>query len=55
MKSKKKMLNRKGFSMAEVLIVVAIIVVLAGVGFIALMSHMRNMQQLEMDGQAKEI
>lgn len=41
--------------MAEVLIVVAIIVVLAGVGFIALMSHMRNMQQLEMDGQAKEI
>ncbi len=41
--------------MAEVLIVVAIIVVLMGVGFIALMSHMRNMQKLEMDGQAKEI
>ena len=55
MKSNKRMLNRKGFTMAEVLIVVAIIVVLAGVGFIALMSHMRNMQQLEMDGQAKEI
>ncbi len=47
--------NRKGFTLAEVLIVVAIIVVLMGVGFIALMSHMRNMQKLEMDGQAKEI
>lgn len=41
--------------MAEVLIVVAIIIVLMGVGFVALMSHMRNMQQLKMDGHAKEI
>ncbi len=41
--------------MAEVLVVVAIIVILAGVGFIALMSHMRNMEKLELDGQAKEI
>ena len=54
-KMMKRIKNRKGFSMAEVLIVVAIIVVLAGVGFIALMSHMRTMHQLEMDGQAKEI
>lgn len=51
----KKHWNRKGFSMAEVLVVVAIIVILAGVGFIALMSHMRNMEKLELDGQAKEI
>ncbi len=51
----KKHFNRKGFTMAEVLIVVAIIVVLASVGIIALFSHMRSMQQLEMDGQAKEI
>ena len=47
--------NRKGFTLAEVLIVVAIVVVLMGVGFIALISHMRNMHQLEMDGHAKEI
>ncbi len=51
----KKHWNRKGFSMAEVLVVIAIIVILAGVGFIALMSHMRNMEKLELDGQAKEI
>ena len=41
--------------MAEVLVVVAILVALAGVGVIALFSHMRTMHQLEMDGQAKEI
>ncbi len=41
--------------MGEVLIVVAIIVVLAGVGFVALISHLRNMNQLELDGHAKEI
>ena len=51
----KKHWNRKGFTMAELLIVIAIIVVLAGVGFIALLSHMRNMEKLELDGQAKEI
>lgn len=47
--------NRKGFTLAEVLIVVGILVVLMGVGFVALTSHARNMHQLEMDGQAKEI
>ena len=51
----KKRWNRKGFTLAEVLIVVAIIVVLAGVGFVALFSHMRTMHQLEVDGHAKEI
>ena len=50
-----KKLNRKGFSLAEVLIVVAILVALMAVGFIGIMSHMRNMHQLEMDGHAKEI
>ena len=48
-------MNRKGFTLAEVLIVVAILVVLASVGTVALVSHMRNMAKLEMDGQAKEI
>ena len=51
----KKHWNRKGFTLAEVLIVVAIIVVLAGVGFVALFSHMRSMHQLELDGHAKEL
>ena len=51
----KRRFNRKGFTLAEVLIVVAIVVVLAGVGFVALFSHMRSMHQLEMDGQAKEL
>ncbi len=51
----KKRWNRKGFSLAEVLIVVGIIVVLMGVGAVALFSHMRTMHQLEMDGQAKEL
>ena len=37
------------------LIVVGILVVLLGVGFVALMNHMRNLHQKEMDGQAKEI
>jgi prepilin-type N-terminal cleavage/methylation domain-containing protein len=50
-----KRMNRKGFTLAEVLIVVAILVVLASVGTVALVSHMRNMQKLEMDGQAKEL
>ncbi len=51
----KKHWNKKGFTLAEVMIVVAIIIVLASVGIVALSSHMRSMQQLEMDGQAKEI
>lgn len=51
----KKQLNRKGFTLAELLVVVGIVVILMGVGFIAIMSHMRTMHQLEMDGQAKEI
>ena len=51
----KKLFNRKGFSLAELLIVVAIIVVLMGVGFVSIITHLRNLQQVENDGQAKEI
>lgn len=47
--------NKRGFTMAEMLIVVAIIGVLAGVAFIAVQSHQRSMAQLERDTIAKEI
>ena len=41
--------------MAEMLIVVAIIVILCGVAFIAVWNYQRSMGQLERDGIAKEI
>ena len=44
-----------GFTLAEVLIVVAITVVLAGVGFVSVFNHMRSLAQLERDTIAKEI
>ena len=44
-----------GFTMAELLIVIAIIGVLAGVSFIAVQSHQRSMTQLQYDAIAKEI
>ena len=47
--------NKRGFTMAEMLIVVAIIGVLAGVSFIAVQNHQRSMAQLERDTIAKEI
>ncbi len=51
----KKLNNKFGMTMAEMLIVVAIIVVLAGVAFIAVNNHQRSLGQLERDGIAKEI
>ena len=42
-------------TMAEMLIVVAIIAVLGGVAFIAVNNHQRTLGQLERDGIAKEI
>ena len=47
--------NKKGFSLAEVLIVVSIIAVLGGVAFIAVASYLRSMTKLEYDGYAKQI
>lgn len=44
-----------GFTMAELLIVVAIITVLSGVGFIAVQNHQRSMALLERNTVAKEI
>ena len=47
--------NKKGFTMAELLIVVAIIAVLSSVAFIAVAQHRKNMAQLEADGFAGNI
>ena len=44
-----------GFTMAEMLIVIAIIGVLAAVSFIAVQAHQKSMTQLEYDTIAKEI
>lgn len=47
--------NNKGFTLAELLIVVAITVVLMGVAFIAVQNYQRSSTRLEYDGIAKEI
>ena len=49
--------NRKnsGFTLAEVLIVVAITVILMGVAFVGVQSYQRSSTRLEFDGIAKEI
>ncbi len=51
----KRRRNTAGFTMAELLIVIAIIGVLAGVSFIAVQSHQKSMTQLQYDAIAKEI
>lgn len=51
----KKAKSRLGFSMAEMLIVVAIIAVLGGVSFVAVWNYQRSLGQLERDGIAKEL
>ncbi len=51
----KKQNRSKGFTMAEVLLVVALIAVLSGVAFIAVWNYLRGLTQLEYDGIAKEI
>lgn len=47
--------NNRGFTMAELLIVVAIITVLSGVGFIAVQTYQKSMSQMECNAVAKEI
>lgn len=51
----KKRLNRKGFTLAEVLVTVAIILILAGVTFVSVGQYQKNLRLMEMDGTAKEI
>lgn len=47
--------NSKGFTMAELLIVVAIITILSGVGFIAVQTYQKSLAQTECNAIAKEI
>ena len=51
----KKRLDRKGFTLAEVLVTVAIIIILAGVTFVSVAQYQKNLRLMEMDGTAKEI
>ena len=50
-----KIREKHGFTLAELLIVIAIIAVLSGVIFIAVWTYLRSMGQLERDGIAKQI
>ena len=55
----KNILRRKnsenGFTLAEVLATVAIILILAGVTFVSVVQYQKNLRLMEMDGTAKEI
>lgn len=53
--STKNRLNKKGFTLAEVLVTVAIIIILAGVTFVSVAQYQKNLRMMEMDGTAKEI
>ncbi len=55
MLQRRKAQQNKGFSTAEMLITVAILIVLTSVVFIGVIQYMRRMAQLERDGFAKEI
>ena len=47
--------NKRGFTLAEVMIVVAITMILSAFGFVAVINYLRSYSQLEMDGIAKEM
>ncbi len=51
----KKLKNKLGMSMAEMLVVIGIIGVLSGIAFVGVARYQRSMGQLERDGIAKEI
>ena len=47
--------SESGFTLAEVLLAVAIIIILAGVAFISVITYRRNLKLLEMDNAAHDI
>ena len=50
-----KLKNRRGFTLAEAMLVLAIMTVLMGVAFVAVQNYLRSLTKLEYDGYAKEI
>ena len=54
-KAKRRLAGGRGFTMAEMLIVVAMIAVLGGLTFVAVNRYQRSMGQLERDAIAKQI
>ncbi len=50
-----KLKKRRGFSVGEMLAVVAIMAILAAVGVVAIVSYLRSMAKLEYDENAKEL
>ena len=50
-----RLASERGMTLAEMLIVVAIVLVLSGVAFVAVGRYQRSMGQLERDGIAKQI
>lgn len=51
----KKLRNKKGFTLAELMLVVAIVVILAGVAFISVNGYTRVLRHAEYDETAREI
>ena len=47
--------NTSGFTLTEMLIAVAIMVILMGVAFVAVINYQKSMKQLELDRTAREI
>ena len=54
-KAREKASNSRGMTMAEMIIAVAIIIILAGVAFISVIQYQRMLAQLERDKVAKDI
>lgn len=52
---KKKVGNNKGFTMAELLMAIAVLVILFGLIFVGVIQHQRKLKQMEMDNVAREI
>ena len=52
---RRRVSDSRGMTMGEMLVVVAIICILFGVGFISVINHQRTLAQTERDGIAKEI